>query len=101
MSVLEHLLDDDDDERSDEASAQIRVGYRNVSLTVNGVPVADPQRALMACRGKIRDVQVFVFGDRVEFFMMLRFDREADTLRVPPEFVRMLTAEKGSNDDPT
>ncbi|HWL85066.1 MAG TPA: hypothetical protein VNO21_04655 [Polyangiaceae bacterium] len=102
MSVLEQLLDrDDDDEPSDEASAQLRVGYRNVSLTVNGVPVADAQRALMACRGQIRDVQVFVFGDRVEFFMMLRFDREADTLRVPPEFLRVLTAEKGHNDDPT
>ena len=33
-----------DDEKSEEASAQLRVGYRDVSLTVNGVPVADPQR---------------------------------------------------------
>ena len=99
MSVLELMLDDDDDERSEEASAQLRVGYRDVSLTVNGVPVADPQSALMACRGKVRHVQVFVFGDRIEFFMMLRFDREADTLRVPPEFLRVLTgAENGSND---
>ena len=98
MSVLERLLDTDDDDDRSEASAQLRVGYRDLSLTVNGVPVADPKRALMACRGKIRDVQVFVFGDRVEFFMMIGFDREADTLRVPPEFLRVLTAEKGSNE---
>jgi hypothetical protein len=98
MSALELMLDDDDDERSEEASAQLRVGYRDVSLTVNGVPVADPQRALMACRGKVRHVQVFVFGDRIEFVMMLRFDREADTLRVPPEFLRVLSAAESDNE---
>jgi len=99
MSVMEQLLDDDDDDERSEASAQLRVGYRHLTLTVNGIPVADPQRALMSCRGKIRDVQMFVFGDRVEFFMMLNFDREADTLRVPPEFVRVLMGpEKGQNE---
>ena len=60
--------------------------------------VADPQRALMACRGKVRHVQVFVFGDRIEFVMMLRFDREADTLRVPPEFLRVLPATESDNE---
>ncbi|WP_394826455.1 hypothetical protein [Pendulispora albinea] len=89
MSGIE-LVHDDDDEHA-EASAQLRVGYRDLTLTVNGVPVADPQRALMACRGKVRDVQMFVFGDRVEFFMMVNFECEADTLRVPPEFVRALS----------
>lgn len=98
MSVLELMLDDDDDEQS-EASAQLRVGYREVSLTVNGVPVADPHRALMACRGKIRHVQVFVFGDRIEFLMMLRFDKESETLRVPPEYLRVLTQEDDGADE--